>query len=110
MGSSEFSILLKFLPGFETDIRIVLRERDAGRVAARGNGLELLFQEAAQQSDAFVARGEALLGMEGDRALAGLGFVVARMALVLFGRELVPGLARHARAEARELALLGDAP
>src|SRR5262245_7158993 len=87
--------LQHLLAGLEADVGILLAEGHARGVAALGDGLQLLLEESAQARHAAVAAREVLVGMQRDRALAGLRLVVAGIFLVLFFREVPPELARH---------------
>jgi hypothetical protein len=67
----------------------------SGPCTTRLDGVELATQLGAYHRDAPIARGQILLGVQGDRALADHGLPVPGELAVLFLGELPPVLAVH---------------
>src|SRR5262245_3152944 len=97
------------IPRFEFDRRRLGIEGHADGVAAGGQRLELVRQHAAEHHDAAIALAEMLFGMDGHRALADLGLIVARELLVLGLRHVPPELAVEFRAHPSDVAGIADA-
>src|SRR5947208_8416933 len=98
------SRLANEIPGFEFHRACVGIKGYADRVAACSYRIELIGQHAPEHQDAAVALTEMLLGMQSDRALAGLRLVIARELLVLGLAHVPPELAVEFRAHPPDVA------